>query len=292
MDGLIGRLIVRLFDWLIVFFRFRRDPSIRVPDRNVFFNSPATTRTNFHPTPVRHMWWTSYERPTGKWWIWARRPTFSTPCAGSWRCPSRKPLILMTPKSLLRLPEARSSFDDMLPQSDFQRIIPDGGSAEQNPQAVKRVVFCSGKVFYELQKERRAKGLDEEVALIRIEQVRWHVKKKPLNHLVASWVIAWCICWSFHLIVWWIESLHWGLHRLIAEFFCRSVRSLTIWSSNKSSITRTRPWSSHKKSTKTAVHGHTCSPALTTSFGTTSKSHGGSSELFLVIAFASCDFFH
>lgn len=77
----------------------------------------------------------------------------------------------MTPKSLLRLPEARSSFDEMLPNSEFQRIYPDHGKAESNAQNVKRLVFCSGKVYYDLNKERLAKELDAEVALVRIEQV-------------------------------------------------------------------------------------------------------------------------
>jgi 2-oxoglutarate dehydrogenase E1 component len=87
------------------------------------------------------------------------------------KLPFRKPLVVMTPKSLLRLPEARSSFDDMLPNTEFQRIIPDAGSAAQRPDQTKRVVFCTGKVFYELQKERHAKGLENDVALVRIEQV-------------------------------------------------------------------------------------------------------------------------
>ena len=88
------------------------------------------------------------------------------------KTPFRKPLILMTPKSLLRLPDARSSFDDMLPGTEIQRIIPDqSGQAEQSPQGVKKLVFCSGKVYYELNKERHHKQLEKDVALVRIEQV-------------------------------------------------------------------------------------------------------------------------
>lgn len=88
------------------------------------------------------------------------------------KTPFRKPLILMTPKSLLRLPDARSSFDDMLPGTEIQRIIPDqSGQAEQSPQGVKKLVFCSGKVYYELNKERHHKQLEKDVALVRIEQI-------------------------------------------------------------------------------------------------------------------------
>ncbi|KAK7933771.1 hypothetical protein WMY93_004667 [Mugilogobius chulae] len=85
--------------------------------------------------------------------------------------PFRKPLIVFTPKSLLRHPEARSSFDEMLPGTHFQRLIPDEGSVLQNPQAVKRIIFCTGKVFYELNKERKNRGLEDSVAIARVEQL-------------------------------------------------------------------------------------------------------------------------
>ena len=42
--------------------------------------------------------------------------------------------------------------------------------------------------------------------------------QKNLNHLAASWVIAWFICWSFHLIVWLIESMHWGYIDWLLDF--------------------------------------------------------------------------
>jgi len=82
----------------------------------------------------------------------------------------RKPLIVCTPKSLLRLPEARSSFDDMLEGTGFQRLIPDPVTAE-DPSKVKKVIFCSGKVYYELVKERNNKNLDDKIAICRVEQL-------------------------------------------------------------------------------------------------------------------------
>ncbi|XP_058983499.1 2-oxoglutarate dehydrogenase-like, mitochondrial isoform X1 [Musca domestica] len=84
--------------------------------------------------------------------------------------PFRKPLILLTPKSLLRHPEAKSPFSDMSEGSEFQRIIPDKITAE-NPSAVKRVVFCSGRVYYDLTKDRKDKGLEKEIAIVRVEQI-------------------------------------------------------------------------------------------------------------------------
>uniref|UniRef100_A0A7N6BEG2 2-oxoglutarate dehydrogenase complex component E1 n=1 Tax=Anabas testudineus TaxID=64144 RepID=A0A7N6BEG2_ANATE len=85
--------------------------------------------------------------------------------------PFRKPLIVFTPKSLLRHPEAKSSFDDMLPGTDFKRIIPDDGPAAIRPEKVKRVIFCTGKIFYELTRERKNRGMDDDVAVLRIEQL-------------------------------------------------------------------------------------------------------------------------
>ncbi|XP_076639306.1 oxoglutarate dehydrogenase Nc73EF isoform X3 [Colletes latitarsis] len=85
--------------------------------------------------------------------------------------PFRKPLILMTPKSLLRHPEAKSSFDLMKEDTEFLRVIPEEGKAAQNPNNVKRVVFCSGKVFYDLKKARTEKQLDDKVAIARVEQI-------------------------------------------------------------------------------------------------------------------------
>uniref|UniRef100_A0AAZ3Q4S9 2-oxoglutarate dehydrogenase complex component E1 n=1 Tax=Oncorhynchus tshawytscha TaxID=74940 RepID=A0AAZ3Q4S9_ONCTS len=81
------------------------------------------------------------------------------------------PLIVITPKSLLRHPEAKSSFDDMLPGTHFQRLIPDSGPVCENPEAVKRIVFCTGKVYYELTRERNNRGNDDIVAIARIEQL-------------------------------------------------------------------------------------------------------------------------
>ncbi|XP_056616415.1 2-oxoglutarate dehydrogenase-like, mitochondrial isoform X4 [Triplophysa dalaica] len=85
--------------------------------------------------------------------------------------PFRKPLIIFTPKSLLRLPEARSSFDEMNTGTKFRRIIPDDGPASRNPEKVKRIIFCTGKVYYELTKERKQLNLEEDVAIIRLEQI-------------------------------------------------------------------------------------------------------------------------
>uniref|UniRef100_A0A0P5SCE7 2-oxoglutarate dehydrogenase complex component E1 n=2 Tax=Daphnia magna TaxID=35525 RepID=A0A0P5SCE7_9CRUS len=85
--------------------------------------------------------------------------------------PFRKPLIIFTPKSLLRHPDAKSSFDDMVETTEFKRAIPETGVAANDPGSVRKVIFCSGKVYYELKKAREERGLDNTVAITRIEQI-------------------------------------------------------------------------------------------------------------------------
>lgn len=85
--------------------------------------------------------------------------------------PFRKPLIIFTPKSLLRHPDARSSFDELAPGTRFKRLIPDESPASQSPGLVKRVIFCTGKVYYELAKERKLQNLEREIAIVRLEQI-------------------------------------------------------------------------------------------------------------------------
>ena len=82
--------------------------------------------------------------------------------------PWRKPLVVMTPKSLLRLPAATSSLDE-LTQGSFQRVIHDPDVA---PAHADRVLLCSGKIFYELVEERKRRGqAAERTMIVRVEQL-------------------------------------------------------------------------------------------------------------------------
>ncbi|XP_065652438.1 2-oxoglutarate dehydrogenase complex component E1 isoform X2 [Hydra vulgaris] len=83
----------------------------------------------------------------------------------------RKPLVIMTPKSLLRLEAARSNLSEMVEGTFFKRLIPEDGPCVKNPKDVKKLVFCSGKIYYELIKERKHRGLDNDIAITRIEQL-------------------------------------------------------------------------------------------------------------------------
>jgi 2-oxoglutarate dehydrogenase E1 component len=81
----------------------------------------------------------------------------------------RKPLVLMTPKSLLSRPEAVSSESDFQEGTCFQEILPDTKFFDQ-PNEVNRIIFCSGKVYYDLMAHRQTEGI-EVTAIIRIEQL-------------------------------------------------------------------------------------------------------------------------
>jgi 2-oxoglutarate decarboxylase len=77
-----------------------------------------------------------------------------------------RPLIVMTPKSLLRLPAASSSLDQLTSRG-FYPLIDDAEVGD--PKAIERIVLCSGKVFYDLN-EARKKGGESRIAIIRVEQ--------------------------------------------------------------------------------------------------------------------------
>jgi len=91
----------------------------------------------------------------------------------------RRPLVVMSPKSLLRLPKAQSTMEE-LAHGTFQPILSDTTVA---PEKVTKVVFCSGKLYYELADEREAQGADH-VAIIRIEQLY------PLDDLAIKQEVA------------------------------------------------------------------------------------------------------
>ncbi len=82
----------------------------------------------------------------------------------------RKPLVIMTPKSLLRNKDATSPLSEFT-KGSFQTVIPDqSGDIGKKADKVRRVVACSGKVYYDLVKKREEKGIDD-VVILRVEQL-------------------------------------------------------------------------------------------------------------------------
>jgi 2-oxoglutarate dehydrogenase E1 component len=101
----------------------------------------------------------------------------------------RKPLIVFTPKSLLRHPAAVSEMQDFT-DGEFQEVIDDTISAEN----VKRVVLCTGKFYYDLLEERNANGR-EDVALIRIEQL-FPLHEEKIEKILERYVHAEDFIWA------------------------------------------------------------------------------------------------
>ena len=89
----------------------------------------------------------------------------------------RKPLIIMTPKSLLRHKRAVSTLEEFGPESTFHRLLWDDAEALPDEtiklvpdDKIRRVVLCSGKVYYDLYEEREKRGIDD-IYLMRVEQI-------------------------------------------------------------------------------------------------------------------------
>src|SRR5258705_5796547 len=99
----------------------------------------------------------------------------------------RKPLIMMTPKSLLRHKRAVSRLDELGANTTFHRLLyddavmlPDEKIKLVPDDKIRRVVLCSGKVYYDLYEEREKRGIDD-VYIMRVEQL-YPVPLKALVH--------------------------------------------------------------------------------------------------------------
>ncbi|MFK3725010.1 2-oxoglutarate dehydrogenase E1 component [Pseudomonas monteilii] len=105
--------------------------------------------------------------------------------------PLRKPLVVLTPKSLLRHKLAVSTLED-LAEGSFQTVIPEVDAID--PAKVERLVLCSGKVYYDLLEKRRAEGREDTV-ILRIEQL-YPFPEDDLVEILASYTqlkhAVWC----------------------------------------------------------------------------------------------------
>jgi 2-oxoglutarate decarboxylase len=102
-----------------------------------------------------------------------------------------RPLVIMTPKSLLRLPAATSTVAE-LTGGGFLPVIDDREVADR--EKVLRIVLCSGKVFYDLSAARKKSG-DEQVAIVRLEQF-YPFPEKALREIFASYPRATQLVWT------------------------------------------------------------------------------------------------
>ncbi len=104
----------------------------------------------------------------------------------------RKPLVIMTPKSLLRAKLATSTVAEMTGDSRFRTVIGETDAIAAGPE-VKRVVLCSGKVYYDLLTERRDRGL-RDVAILRLEQL-YPFPEKTLAFAMKPFARAQHVVW-------------------------------------------------------------------------------------------------
>jgi len=139
----------------------------------------------------------------------------------------RKPLVLMTPKSLLRHKLCVSSLEEMGPGSSFHRVLWD--DAEFKPGStvklvsdakIKRVVLCSGKVYYDLLEEREKRGIDN-IYLMRVEQFYPFPAHSLRNELVRfkNAEMVWCQEEPKNMGAWFFmePNLKWVLDKIGAK---------------------------------------------------------------------------
>ncbi len=102
----------------------------------------------------------------------------------------RKPLIVMTPKSLLRLASAVSSLADFA-SGTFRRVLPDTG--DRPAAGIKKILLCSGKVYYDLAKRREELHRDD-IAIVRVEQL-YPLPSKELQEVLSAYAPETPVTW-------------------------------------------------------------------------------------------------
>ncbi len=139
----------------------------------------------------------------------------------------RKPLVLMTPKSLLRHKKCVSTLEEMGPGSSFHRVLWDDAEAQPGSTVklvadakIKRVVMCSGKVYYDLLEEREKRGVDN-VYLLRIEQFYPFPAHSLINELqrFRNAEMIWCQEEPKNMGAWFFmePNIEWTLDQIDAK---------------------------------------------------------------------------
>jgi 2-oxoglutarate dehydrogenase E1 component len=108
--------------------------------------------------------------------------------------PFRKPLVVMSPKSMLRHPECVSPLKDFVGSTKFKELIDDPEISAKNGKKIFRVLFCSGKIYYDLAARKKEEKRDD-IAIIRLEQL-YPLPEKQIRELMEKkYTGAMEICW-------------------------------------------------------------------------------------------------
>ena len=138
--------------------------------------------------------------------------------------PLRRPLVVMSPKWLLRHKLATSSLEE-LANGSFQNIIGDYGC---DPEKTQRLVLCSGKVYYHLLEEATAKGV-ENIALVRIEQLYPFPDQElldALSYYPNLEEVVWCQEEPVNQGVWYSSQHH--LKSVLAQYSKKHLKNVHL----------------------------------------------------------------
>jgi 2-oxoglutarate dehydrogenase E1 component len=139
--------------------------------------------------------------------------------------PLRKPLVVMSPKSLLRHKEAISTLED-LAEGRFHNVLDETDDLDKS--SVQRIVFCSGKVFYDLRAARRERQLDN-IAIVRLEQLYPFPEAELLEILTSCYPnvtdAVWCQEEPMNQGAWYASQHHMRrvIHRHKVDVYLRFV---------------------------------------------------------------------
>jgi len=150
--------------------------------------------------------------------------------------PFRKPLIIFTPKSLLRHPRCVSPIGE-LTEGKFREVIDD---ASAKPDKIKKVVFCTGKIYYELLEEKE-KIKNEAIAVVRIEQIA-PLPRKQLKKIIEKYKHATTWLWvqeePYNMGAW--PFIHLEFNEVQLKLIARPASGSTATGSSKFHFVRQR----------------------------------------------------
>ena len=148
----------------------------------------------------------------------------------------RKPLFVMTPKSLLRNPGCISDMEQLV-KGSFQRVIPD--PSDTPPREIRRILLCSGKIAYELEKRRQELGR-RDVAIVRVEQL-YPLPRRALEAALGEYTVGTPAVWvqeePENMGAWRFFRIHFGdklLDRFPFSGVCRQSAASPATGSKKS----------------------------------------------------------